>query len=351
MKEISYKDFSVFIGDDVFAVLAEYLAQKSYSKVFVLVDENTLKHCWPILNNYLVNTTLIQIKSGESNKNLSTAQYIWEFLQSHYADRRSVLINLGGGVLSDVGGFCAATYKRGIDFINIPTTLLGMVDAAVGGKQGVDVQSYKNAVGVFQNPVNVFIYPKFIDTLDECEIKNGIAELTKHALIADKDLWDKLDKVKVNDLEKIYGFIYPSLKIKTQITKKDPYEKGIRKVLNYGHTIGHALETCSLKTDKRPLKHGEAVVIGMICEAFISKHTLGLSNKELNQIVTFYLNRFEKYNIVFDVEEILNIMRNDKKNLEGNINFTLIKRIGKAKTDVNCPDSLIVDAIHYYNAL
>lgn len=348
MKEISNKSFSIYIGDEVFTLLAEKLAEKSYSKVFVLMDENTQKHCWPILNNYLVNTETILIKSGEQNKNLSTAQFIWEFLQSHYADRRSVLINLGGGVLSDVGGFCAATYKRGIDFINVPTTLLGMVDAAVGGKQGVDVQSYKNAVGVFQHPIFVFIYPAFINTLQPIEVKNGLAELTKHALIDDRGLWEKLNQLVPENLEKIYGFIYPSLKIKTAITKKDPFEKGLRKVLNFGHTIGHAIETYSLKNDKVPLKHGEAVVIGMICEAYLSKLMLDFSSKELKQITTFYMERYAKYSGKLNISELLHIMRNDKKNLEGNINFTLLKKIGKAKTDVYCQDSVIEESLKYY---
>ncbi len=351
MKEISNKSFSIYIGDEVFTLLAEKLAEKSYSKVFVLMDENTQKHCWPILNNYLVNTETILIKSGEQNKNLTTAQFIWEFLQSHYADRRSVLINLGGGVLSDVGGFCAATYKRGIDFINVPTTLLGMVDAAVGGKQGVDVQSYKNAVGVFQHPIFVFIYPNFINTLPPIEVKNGLAELTKHALIDDRNLWEKVSQLMPQNLEKIYGFIFPSLKIKTAITRKDPFEKGLRKMLNFGHTIGHAIETYSLKNDKTPLKHGEAVVIGIICEAYLSKAILDLSNKELKQITGFYMERYPKYTGEFNNSELLHIMRNDKKNLEGNINFTLLKKIGKAKIDVYCNDNLIEESLNYYKNL
>jgi len=351
MKEISNKDFGIFIGSEIFTMLAEKLAERSYSKVFVLTDENTLSHCWPLLANYLVNTQIITVKSGEEHKNLSTAQYIWEFLQSNQADRRSVLINLGGGVLSDTGGFCAATYKRGIDFINVPTTLLAMVDAAVGGKQGVDVQSYKNAVGVFQNPAFVFIYPNFLNTLAADEIKNGIAELTKHALIADKDLWQKILKSDIYDINKITGLIYTSLKIKLQITKKDPFEKGLRKTLNFGHTIGHAIETYSLKNDKIPLKHGEAVVIGMLCEAYISKQILGLNNKELNQMADFYTQTFKKYTEPFNAKELLHIMQNDKKNQEGNINFTLLKKIGKAKTDVYCETDIITESLNYYASL
>ncbi|MCX6187451.1 MAG: 3-dehydroquinate synthase [Bacteroidetes bacterium] len=192
MKEISSKDFSVFFGDDVFEDMAQKIIENEYSKVFVLVDENTEHDCYPILKNYLVNVIVIRIESGEQNKTLKTVEYIWKQLQDNFADRKALFINLGGGVISDLGGFCAATYKRGIDFINVPTTLLAMVDASIGGKQGFDIDSHKNMVGVFAHPKNIYMYPKFLETLPLNEKKCGVAELSKHALIKNKSLWEEM---------------------------------------------------------------------------------------------------------------------------------------------------------------
>lgn len=315
------------------------------------MDTHTVKYCWPLLSPYLVNFIPIVITEGEQNKNIKQAELIWETLQNHFADRNALLINLGGGVVSDIGGFCAATYKRGIDFVNVPTTLLAMVDAAVGGKLGVDMHSFKNMIGVFKHPKEIYIYPPFLNTLKENEKRNGLAELTKHALIADKELFDKLADIPLNDWSKINSFIFPSLKIKVAIVKKDPFEKELRKSLNFGHTIGHAVETASLLNDKVPLKHGEAIAIGMICEAYISRNIENLSGREFKSILEYIMTRFPKYKQKFNPEELINYMRNDKKNREGNIHFTLLKRIGKAKVDQVCSDGLIIQALNYYQNL
>ncbi|MBC7383817.1 MAG: 3-dehydroquinate synthase [Bacteroidia bacterium] len=352
MKEIFSKEYNIFLGDDVFEKLAETLIHKEYSKVFVLMDNNTSLHCWPLLSAYLVNFVPIIIPDGEVNKNIRQAEFIWETLQSNFADRRALLINLGGGVISDIGGFCAATFKRGIDFINVPTTLLSMVDAAVGGKQGVDMLSFKNVIGVFKHPKEVFIYPPFLNTLNDNEKRNGLAELCKHALISDKALFEKLEAIPPDDWGvKLNSLIFQSLKIKVSIVKKDPLEKDLRKTLNFGHTIGHAIETASLLSDKVPLKHGEAVAIGIICEAFISKAIDHLSSKEFKNIVEYISNRFPKYKQKINQEQLILFMRNDKKNKEGNIHFTLLKKIGKAKVDIICEDDLIIQSLNYYQNL
>ncbi|MCG9879110.1 MAG: 3-dehydroquinate synthase, partial [Bacteroidia bacterium] len=307
------------------------------------------KDCWPLLSPYLVNYQLIEIESGEANKNLENAEKIWSNLQKHKADKYSVLINLGGGVISDLGGFCAATYKRGIDFINIPTSLLGMVDASIGGKLGIDLHAFKNAVGLIKNPSYIFIDPTFLSTLPEIEKRNGLAEVCKHALIEDKALFDKLQSVsEINNLDSL---IFQSLKIKVKVVKKDPFEKDLRKTLNFGHTVGHAIETYSLLNDQIPLKHGEAIAIGMICESYISSVIQGLSSDELKKITQYFISRFPKYKGKLPADMLIELMRNDKKNQEGFINFTLLKKIGKAKINCHCHDDLILKSLEYYQNL
>ena len=351
MKEILNKEYDIYLGSEVFEKLAENLVVKEYSKIFVLMDSNTHKHCWPILNAYLVNYFPIILPPGEASKTIRYAEFIWETLQNNLADRKALLINLGGGMISDIGGFCASTYKRGINFINIPTSLLAMVDAAIGGKLGIDLNSYKNSIGLFNHPSCIYIYPPFLNTLEDNEIRNGFAEISKHAFIDDKNLFEKLETLDLNDSNKLSNIIFQSVKIKFSIVSKDPFEKNIRKKLNFGHTIGHAIETASLINDKTPLKHGEAIAIGMICEAFISKAIEGLSSKELNTITQFIMKRFPKYKQKLNPEELIAIMRNDKKNREGNINFTLLKKIGKAKIDINCHEDLIIQSLDYYQSL
>lgn len=351
MKEIIQKDFKIFLGDEVLEHLAEILIEQGYSKIFVLMDTKTQRHCWPILSPYLVNFLPIVIPEGETSKSLVQAEKIWETLQKNKADRHSVMINLGGGVVSDIGGFCAATYKRGIDFINVPTSLLGMVDAAIGGKLGIDFLSYKNSIGLFKHPNHIFVFPDFIKTLAHEEIRNGLAEVVKHSLIEDKSLFEKLNAIEGNAIDKASNLIFQSIKIKAQIVKKDPLEKDLRKTLNFGHTIGHAIETWSLINDAQPLKHGEAIAIGMICEAYMSKVILGLSSAELNAICNYFTKRYPKYTGKWQDKFLIEAMHHDKKNEGGFINFTLLKRIGKAKINMHCHEDLILQALAYYRQL
>jgi 3-dehydroquinate synthase len=353
LKEYYLKDFSIYIGNDVFEVLLENLIERSYSKVFVLVDQNTEKYCLPGLTKYLFDIKLIRIQSGEQNKNLQTAQHIWDELLRQNADRNSVLINLGGGVVGDIGGFCASTYKRGMDYINVPTTLLAMVDSSIGGKTGIDYNGLKNVIGVISQPKAIYINPDLLHSLHKDELLNGFAEIIKHGLILDKTYFEKITKTGFDDWSKIGALIYGSIKLKLDVVRKDPTEKSYRKILNFGHTVGHAIEAYSLMKDKKPLKHGEAVAIGMICEAYLSKVLLDLSNKDLRQISDFISRYFSKYSLRTILSpELINIMRQDKKNEQDDeINFTLLKKIGKGSVNHICTETQITAALNYYDSL
>jgi 3-dehydroquinate synthase len=352
MKEFYHKEYSVFIGNDVFDILLQKLIEGDYSQVFVLVDEQTERYCLPQLAKYLLAHQVIKIRSGEQYKTLETSEYIWHQLLLKNADRKSVVINLGGGMVSDIGGFCAATYKRGIDFIHVPTTLLSMVDASIGGKTGVDHKSLKNMLGVFKHPKFIFIFPEFLASLPKSEVMNGYAEMIKHGLISDKEYWQKLQKAPIEEWPNMMSLIHTSVKIKMQIVKKDPLEKAERKLLNFGHTIGHAVETYSLLHDKQPLKHGEAVAIGMICEAYLSKLVLDFSSKDLRQITELLSRVYPKYSFNhIIIPDLIQIMRQDKKNSHDQFNFVLLKKLGKASYDIPCSESQIVAALNFYEKL
>ncbi len=352
MKEYNLKKVSIYLGNDIFETLLENLIVGSYSQVFVLVDENTEKYCVHLLDKYLFDTKVIKISSGEQHKNIETTQFIWNEFQRLNADRHSVLINLGGGVIGDIGGFCASTFKRGFDFINVPTTLLAMIDSSIGGKLGIDFNGYKNAIGLIKNPKAVYINPDFLNTLPKDEIVNGYAEILKHALIANEDFWEKLLATNIDDRQKISSIIIENIKIKTKIVAKDPYEESTRKALNFGHTIGHAIESYSLKHDSKPLKHGECVAIGMICEAFLSREMIDLSNKELKSISDQVLKYFPKYSLRSVLSpDLIKLMYHDKKNMGEGINFTLLKRIGKASINHICSEHQIARALNYYDSL
>lgn len=333
-------------------LLLENLIENSYSQVFVLVDENTEKHCLPLINKYLFNTKVIKIKSGEQHKTLETVQFIWNELQRFNATKNSVLLNLGGGIIGDIGGFCAATFKRGIDFINIPTTLLAMVDSSIGGKTGIDFNGIKNSIGLITDPKAIYIYPDFLNSLPKDEIVNGYAEVIKHALIADSDLWEKLKNIDAFDFQKLSSIINENIKIKLKIVAKDPFEQNVRKLLNFGHTIGHAIEAYSLKHDSKPLKHGEAVAIGIICEAFLSRELIDFSNKELRSVSEYILRYFPKYSLKTILSpDLISFMYHDKKNVGEEINFTLLKRIGKGSINHVCTEHQIARSLNYYDSL
>ncbi|MDO4764216.1 MAG: 3-dehydroquinate synthase [Flavobacteriaceae bacterium] len=337
--------------DENFSQLNQCIKSITPSKIFILVDENTHEHCLPILlGNLEINIPfeIIEIEAGEESKNIQTTVQLWEILSEFEADRKALLLNLGGGVISDLGGFLASTYKRGIKFINIPTTLLAMVDASIGGKTGIDHQFLKNMIGTFALPEGVFIYPPFLKTLAERELRSGFAEMLKHGLIAHPKHWQQLISISEFSAEEISNLIIQSAEIKSTIVSSDFKEENIRKILNFGHTIGHALESLFLKRET-PILHGEAVAIGMVCETYLSYLEGFISEEIAVHIIQNIQIFFPMMSISeFSNEEILKIMLQDKKNTDGAINFSLITDIGKAQ--YNTPISLenIVLALEFY---
>ncbi len=349
MISIELGDYQIHVGD-IWKSLQTLLQARDYSQLIVLVDENTKAHCLPLLQQHtnLTIDVLIEIQSGERHKNLETCQHIWQAMMDANTNRNAVLLNLGGGVIGDMGGFCAATFKRGIDFIQIPTTLLSQVDASIGGKLGIDFGQIKNSIGLFCNPQAVFINPECLKTLSTREIRSGFAELIKHSLIADRKEWETLQQIE--RLEDIVWdqYLVPSLKIKKEIVAADPFEKSIRKALNYGHTIGHAIESFALHT-KNPLLHGEAVAIGMLCEAYLSQQIAGFPVSDLVDVRDFILRIYGKYQFEASIfEELLHFMKKDKKNEGTEINFTMLKSPGEALINQTCSPALIVESLEYY---
>src|ERR1700759_1222416 len=283
MKTIQSDSYPIYFENSL-EELARFANSGKYSRVFILTDENTGEHCLPLVTKHFTedNYDLIEVPYGEENKNIDTCTGIWKLLIDFGADRKALMINLGGGVITDMGGFAASTFKRGIDFVQVPTTLLSQVDASVGGKTGIDLDGVKNIIGTFTQPKAVFIEHEFLKTLPPRQILSGLAEMLKHGLIADAAYWNKL---KFSDLESPSAeLVYHSVEIKNKVVIEDPHEKGIRKSLNFGHTIGHAIETYSLLNDGNPLTHGEAIAAGMICEAQLSAIKIGLSEDEVKEI-------------------------------------------------------------------
>ena len=340
---------NVIFTQDIEGALNDFLKAHQYSKTAVLVDENTMQHCYPKIESSVAGAKIIKISSGEEEKNLQTCTYIWKELTNAAFDRKSLLINLGGGVIGDMGGFCAATYKRGIDFINIPTTLLAQVDASIGGKSGIDFDHFKNQIGVFQVPKNVFISTTFLNTLDPRELRSGFAEIIKHNLIADARSFDDIliKNFYQLDLEPI---IRQSVAIKSKIVEKDPNEKGYRKVLNFGHTIGHAIESYFLSKQGHKLLHGEAIAVGMICEVFLSTKKAGLSCDALSKISNYLFDLYKPEKIEEnDINAIARLTLQDKKNEKNMIMCSLLKAIGDCVYNVEITEYEVRESIKYFN--
>lgn len=337
-------DIDVAIGP----VIKSFLNQTSYTQVALLADEQTKKHCYPLIKPLLPKHLLITIKSGEEKKNLETCSVIWQELTDKHFDRKSLLINLGGGVIGDMGGFCAATYKRGIDFIQVPTTLLSQVDASVGGKLGIDFNSYKNHIGVFKEPAAVLVATEFLQTLPQKEVRSGFAEIVKHCLIADAKMWDIIRR---RDLEqqKWQELVPHSIQIKQKVVREDPTEKGLRKILNFGHTIGHAVESFYLTQPRKKLLHGEAIAVGMICESYISFQKKLLEEELLHQIEEFIYTVYGKVKITdSEVEQIIPLVLQDKKNYKGKIQCVLLNGIANPVFDQIITPKEVKEALDYY---
>lgn len=353
MTAIHAASYDIVFNESGYDALNVFLLQSSYSKIFVIVDEHTHDLCLaPFLGNLATEIPIevIEIPFGEINKTIETCSGVWDALADLDADRKGLIINVGGGVVTDLGGFVASTFKRGMDFVNIPTSLLSMVDASVGGKTGVDLGTLKNLIGVINNPQMVLIDGSFLATLPPEELRSGLAEMYKHGLIADLDYWYKLKDLSQMTIDDLSQLIYESIIIKNEIVLKDPREQNVRKALNYGHTLGHAIESYCLASESRnTLLHGEAIAIGMILESYLSAALTGLPKKELEEITTTFNKMYEE--VAFakaDIEHIIENLKYDKKNTNGQINFVLLEAIGKPIIDKQVPNDLIYQAFAYY---
>jgi 3-dehydroquinate synthase len=332
-----YRIDEVSMTGDLKSDLQEVTAGYADHKIFLILESNTWKHCWPLVSGFrpVPESNILVLEPGEEHKNIDQVMAAWNALGRAGADRSSLVINIGGGMLTDLGGFAACTFKRGITFINIPTTLLAMVDASAGGKTGVNFRGLKNEIGVIRQPEHVFLYLPFLRTLDRENLLSGYAEMLKAGLIADAALWQDLKVFDLGQYDEgeLGRLICRSVQIKMDVVKADPEEHGIRKSLNFGHTIGHALESESLHAG-RPLAHGYAVAFGMIAEAVLSHHQLGLplsSVDDIRQTVTRLYG--DPPDTVRNTEALLGWMKFDKKNRDNRINFTLLESIGRCMID------------------
>lgn len=352
MQAIDSLGYKVYFEEDLQS-LSSFIEERGYSQVLILVDRNTNDHCLPVLQGAvpdLIHYDIIEVDPGEENKNIDYCIGVWKTMLDFGADRKALMINLGGGVVTDMGGFAASTYKRGIDFIQIPTTLLSQVDASVGGKTGIDLDNIKNIIGTFSQPQAVFISSKFLESLDERQLISGFAEIIKHGLIQDKGLYEtcKSQGLKAISPE----LVYRSVQIKNNVITQDPTEKGLRKILNFGHTIGHAIEGVSLFNDENPLLHGEAIAIGMICEAWLSVKYTGLSEAALEEITKTFLGIYPAYKYTdAHYAAYLELMKNDKKNEDSKIGFALLNQIGDCTFNIYVAEEDIIAALEYYRKL
>jgi 3-dehydroquinate synthase len=355
MQSIPANNYPIHFNEKGYEALNLFLDNTHYSKLFIIVDSHTNEYCLPKFLPYLATDLTIEIiefEAGEPNKNIETCVQLWNVLTELGADRKSLILNLGGGVVTDLGGFVASTFKRGIDFIHIPTSLLSMVDASVGGKTGVDLGHLKNQIGVINVPKMVLIDTQYLETLSKDEMRSGLAEMLKHGLIYDKKYWEQFLDLKAIDFADFDELIYRSVEIKNEIVTQDPTEKNIRKALNFGHTLGHAIESYFLENDdKKSLLHGEAIAIGMILESFISLEKNLINQQEYNQIKSTIKAIYD--DIVFDetdINPILELLIHDKKNEYGNIQFALIEGIGKIKINQSVENELILKSFDDYKS-
>lgn len=331
---------------DALQALQGFISNSTYSKVFVLVDSHTEAHCLPVVKPYLPDQyNIIEIDPGEENKNIDFCIGIWRNLLDFGADRNSLLINLGGGVVTDIGGFAASTFKRGIDFVQIPTTLLSQVDASVGGKTGIDLGNVKNIIGTFAQPKAVFIHTGVLKTLDSRQMRSGFAEIIKHGLIYSPTLFNELKGIQPENVTD--AIIYLSVQIKNEVVTADPLEHGLRKILNFGHTIGHAVESLSLNSSS-PLLHGEAIAVGMVCEAYLSHKLNRLPESDLKVIAGYLTGLYGKVADIGSNEALIEVMKNDKKNDHDKIGFSLLSGIGRCDYNKYVEEADIVKSLDYY---
>lgn len=353
MDSIKANNSVIHFNDNCYSHINKHIEENNFSTIFILVDENTHKYCLSLFLEKLETDRvieIIEIESGEINKTIDTCLGVWNTLSDLNADRKSLMINIGGGVITDLGGFVACTFKRGIAYVNVPTSLLSMVDASVGGKTGVDLGHLKNQIGVISNPDLVLIDTKFLDTLPKEQMRSGLAEMLKHGLITGEGYWNKFQDLSKLNLDNLDELIHESVIIKRNVVTEDPLENGLRKTLNFGHTLGHAIESYFLSnSNKKTLLHGEAIIVGMILASYISTELVGFPKEATENIKTLFLSYYDKVEIEkSDYSAIIELLKYDKKNNHGNINFVLLESIGKCKIDCLVDDNIILDAFEYY---
>lgn len=344
-------DQKIIISDSTNALKA-ILEQTKYSSIYILTDTITHQLCLPriLAIKELSLAKMIEVNSGDTNKSVDTLVTIWKCLSSTGATRKSLMINLGGGMITDLGGFAASTFKRGIEYINIPTTLLGAIDAAVGGKTGINFLGLKNEIGVINPGAYVLIDPGFFKTLDKNNFLSGYAEMLKHALIYNHEELREIFKFDLHDIDydKLGLLLTRSVAIKEEIVQKDPKEQNIRKALNFGHTIGHAFESFSYEMHK-PLLHGYAVAYGMICELYLSHKKVGFPKDELQRICKFIVENYGAFDITCkQYPRLYELMTHDKKNETSEVNFTLLASVGDIKINQIATEKEIFEALDFY---
>lgn len=342
----------VVISGNLERDLVNAISECEHDRIFVLTDETTQQLCWPKIKNFkaLKNSTPIIIKATDTHKNLDTLSQVWQALSNGGATRHSLMINLGGGMVTDLGGFAASTFKRGIDFINIPTTLLAMVDASVGGKTGINFGGLKNEIGVFSDSRFVIINTQFLDTLDHDNICSGYAEMLKHGLISDERTWAELVTFDLDnpDLSQLQRMVAESIKVKERIVEADPHEHGIRKALNLGHTMGHAFESFAMRRGT-PILHGYAVAYGLISELYMSARKTAFPTDRMHQTVRFIRENYGTINITCDdYPTLIELMHHDKKNTAGIINFTLLGNVGDIRINQTATEEEIKEALDFF---
>jgi len=341
----------VVISDNLKQALSQAIEVCEHDRIFILADETTANCCLPLVSDMagIKGAQHIVIGATDTHKNLTSLSHVWEALSTGGATRHTLLINLGGGMVTDLGGFAASTFKRGINYLNIPTTLLAMVDASVGGKTGINFNGLKNEIGVFNIPSTVIIDTIFLKTLDRENILSGYAEMLKHGLIANEQMWASLMNFNVEqpDLQQLSSMVAESVAVKERVVTEDPTERGIRKALNLGHTVGHAFESVALQ--RQPVLHGYAVAWGLICELYLSAIKTGFPSEKMHQTVRFIKEHYGKMGITCnDYPTLLELMTHDKKNVAGVINFTFLGGIGDIRINQTATKEEIYEALDFY---
>jgi len=351
IENIKVDNCRILYGEEALVHLQPYL-EKHFDKgdsFYLLTDKNTHQFCLPLLEKYFSNIKAEYIlPPGEATKDLEHVRNLWDWLMENNAGREDCLLNLGGGVVSDLGGFVASTYKRGIRYINIPTTLIAQTDAAVGGKTGINFNGVKNQLGSFYSPEAVFIDPVFLDTLEEDHLRTGFVEIVKCSLLSGERAWKSVTRTSWKEQQDWVNFIGMALKVKASLVRKDPYDMELRKALNFGHTLGHAFESLSMKKYPPGLLHGDAVALGMVGEVYLSWRKVGLCWDKTLEIArylkrNFLLNPFHPG----DTDEVLALITKDKKNKADEIRFSLLDDFGKAAINRSCEPAVVQKAMEF----